>query len=220
MRKTMTGALALALFALAGPAFAGGKIEVYGLRMVPTDVDSRQYSRPGWGAGVEGVAPLPGTATLLAGVAGVEVVNLLATSTVFQDELTGLRVEQQTTQNYGRFFLGTQLGSHGSGTLRPYGGVNVALIWYGISTDAVVPDDYNRQNEIRQNLGSRDELAFGWDANAGVDVNFHDRWGIDVGARWLHSYGVPQQLGAGAVTIQPGYLQLRVGVVFGTRMID
>lgn len=220
MRTNVAGALALALLALAAPALAGGKLEVYGLRMVPTDVDSRQYSRPGWGAGVQGVAPLPGTATLLAGVAGVEIVNLLATSTVFQDELTGLRVEQQTTQNYGRLFLGTQLGSHGSGMLRPYGGVNVALVWYGISTDVVVPDDYDRQNEIRQNLGSRDELAFGWDANAGVDVNFRDRWGIDVGVRWLHAYGVPQQLGAGAVTIEPGYLQVKVGAVFGSRMID
>ena len=218
MRTTLAGALALLVFA--APALAGGKIEVYGLRMVPTDVDSRQYSRPGWGAGAQGVAPIPGTATLLAGVAGVEIVNLLATSTEFQDELTGLRVEQQTTQNYGRVFLGTQLGSHGSGMLRPYSGVNVALVWYGISTDVVVPDDYGRQNEIRQNLGRRDEVAFGWDANAGVDVNFRDRWGIDVGVRWLHSYGVPQQLGAGAVTIEPGYVQVKVGAVFGVRSID
>jgi len=222
MRTTTSSALALALaaLALAGPALAGPKIEVYGLRMVPIDVDSRQYSRPGWGGGVQGVVPMPGTATLLAGVVGVEVVNLLSSTKVFQDDLTGLRVEQQTSQNYGRLFVGTQMGSHGGGLLRPYGGVNLALVWYGIGTDAVVPDDYDREREIRQSLGRRDEVAFGWDANAGVDLNFGDRWGIDVGARWLHAYGVPQQLGDGAVTIEPGYVQLKVGVVVGARSLD
>ena len=224
MRSRTAGALALALGLLAlagaGPARAGAKIELYGLRMVPTDVDSRQYSRPGWGGGVQGVAPIPGSATMLAGVVGVEVVNLLSTTKVFQDPLTALRVEQQTSQNYGRLFVGAQMGAHGSGLLRPYGGVNVAAVWYGIGTDVVVPDDYDRENEIRQNLRRRDEVAFGWDANAGVDLNFGDRWGIDVGARWLHTYGVPQQLGDGAVTIEPGYVQLKVGVVIGARSLQ
>ncbi len=220
MRSMFAAALVLPLLGFADAAWAGPKVEVYGLRMVPTDVDSRQYSRPGWGGGVQGVLPMPGTATLLAGVVGVEVVNLLMTTTEFRDALTGLRVEQQTSQNYGRLFVGTQFGSHGRGVLRPYGGVNLALVWYGIGTDVVVPDDYDRQNEIRQSLRSRDEVAFGWDANAGVDFNFSDRWGVDVGARWLHSYGVPQQLGAGAVTIQPGYAQIKVGVVFGSRLLN
>jgi len=111
------------------------------------------------------------------------------------------------------------VGAHAAGLLRPYAGLNLAAVWYGISTDAVVPDDYNRQNEIRQSLGRRDEFAFGWDANAGVDLNFADRWGIDLGARWLHAYGVPQQLGGGAVTIQPGYLQVRLGVGIGARLL-
>lgn len=220
MRSTPACALALSLLAFAAPATAGPKLELYGVRMVPTDVDARQYSRPGWGAGVQAVAPLPGTATLLAGVLGVEIVNLLSTTKEFQDPLTGLRVEQQTSQNYGRLFVGTQVGSHGGGFLRPYGGVNVALVYYGIGTDVVVPDDSDRQNEIRQSLGSRDEVAFGWDANAGVDLNFRERWGIDVGVRWLHAYGVPQQLGDGAVTIQPGYVQAKVGVFIGSRLAN
>jgi opacity protein-like surface antigen len=199
------------------PALAGGKAELYLLRMVPTDVDSRQYSRPGWGAGLQAVVPMPGTATLLAAVGGLEVVNLLSSTKHFQDPLTGLRVDQETSQNYGRLFVGARFGSHSGGTLRPYGGLNIAGVWYGISTDAVVPDDSNRENEIRQNLGSRNEVAFGWDANAGLDVNFRDRWSIDIGARWLHSYGVPQQLGAGAVTVEPGYVQYKLGLGVGAR---
>jgi opacity protein-like surface antigen len=220
MRTRFTGVALLATLALAAPAArADGWLEIYGLRMDPSDVDARQYSRPGWGGGVQGVVPLPGTANLFAGVVGVEVVNLLSTTKTFQDPLTGLRVEQQTSQNYGRFFLGGRVGAHGAGLLRPYAGLDLAGVWYGIGTDVVVPDDYNRQTEIRQSLGSRNEIAFGWDANAGVGLNFSDRWGLDFGARWLHAYGLPQQLGDGAVTIQPGYLQVKLGVGIGSRLL-
>jgi len=55
----------------------------------------------------------------------------------------------------------------------------------------VVPDDRDRENEIRQNLRDENEFAFGWDANAGVDVNFCDRWSVEAGVRWLHQYGLP-----------------------------
>lgn len=218
MRRVLAGLLALAFLSSAAfPARAGGKIELYGIRMVPSDTDSRQYSSPGWGLGVQGVAPLPETATLLALVGGLEVVNLLSSTTHFQDPRTGLRVDQETSQNYGRLFLGARFGAHGGGALRPYGGVNLAAVWYGIGTDVVVPDDYDREREIRQSLGSRNEIAFGWDANAGVDLNFRDRWSLDLGVRWLHSYGVPQQLGDGAVTIEPGYLQYKLGLGVGAR---
>jgi opacity protein-like surface antigen len=221
MRRIPTMLLALLALTLAFPipAHADGKLGIYGIHMLPSDSDAHDYSRPGWGGGVEFVGPFPGTAKLLAGVVGIEVVNLLSSTKTFQDPLTGLRVEQQTSQNYGRLFVGGQLGSHSSGLLRPYAGLNVAGVWYGIGTDVVVPDDINRENEIRQHLGSRDEFAFGWDANAGVDFNFQDRWSIDAGARWLHAYGVPQQLGDGAVTVQPGYVQFRLGFGIGARSL-
>jgi opacity protein-like surface antigen len=207
---------ALAALALFAPvAHADGKVELFGVRMDPNDVDARRYSRPGWGGGLEAVAPIPGTATMLAGVLGVEVVNLLSHTDKFNDPYTGLRVEQQTSQNYGRLYLGGQVGPHGGGALRPYVGANVAAVWYGISTDVVVPDDSNRENEIRQNLHSHDEVAFGWDASVGVDVNFRDRWCVDLAVRSLHAYGVPQQLGADAVSVQPAYIQYRIGVGFG-----
>lgn len=220
MRSLTAGLCVLAFLALAAPAsHAGGKVELYGIRMVPSDDDSRDYSRPGWGAGIQAVGPMPGSANLFAGVLGIEIVNLLTSKTEFYDDLTGLRVEQQTSQNYGRLFAGGRFGSHSGGALRPYAGLNLALVWYGIDTDVVVPDDSGRENDIRQNLRTRNEFAFGWDANAGVDVNFADRWSIDAGVRWLHAYGVPQQLGDGAVTIEPGYLQVKVGLGVGPRMI-
>ncbi len=202
-----------AALAVAVPAQAA-KIEGFFLKMDPLSEVSRQFGRPGYGGGLEVVGELPGTAKLIAGVGGLEIVNLLSTTTDFRDATTGLRVEQQTTQNYGRLYLGGQFGSHSSGFLRPYVGANVAMVWYGISTDVVVPDSYDRENEIRQNLRDENEVAFGRDANAGVDLNMNDKWSVDVGVRYLHSYGVPQQLGAGSRRIEPDYFQLRIGVGF------
>jgi hypothetical protein len=186
---------ALLLFAV--PAFADGRLVFAGLRMDPTDQDARQYSRPGWGGMVEVVAPLPLQGHVLAGVFGLDLVNLMSKTIKFRDPTTGLRVEQQTSQNYARVYLGGQFGSHSRGFLRPYAGV-------------VVPDDVTRENEIRQNIRDENHAAFGWDANAGLDINFN-HLSIDMGVRALHSYGVPQDLGADAVTIQPSYLQYKLG---------
>ena len=204
-----------ALLCLAAPAFADGKFEIYGLRLDPVDQDARQYSRPGFGGGLQIVGPVPVMAKLIAGVGGFELVNLLTGKKVFIDPQTGLRVEQQTAQNYARLFAGGQVGSHSSGFVRPYAGLNVALVWYGINTDVVVPNDANREDEIRQTLRDEDKFAFGWDANTGIDFNFRDRWSIDTSVRYLHSYGVPQQLGGGAVTIQPSYVQYKLGLGIG-----
>lgn len=201
-----------ALTVAAVPANAQGKLEAYFIKMDPYSDVARQYGRPGFGGGLEVVGALPGTAHLIAAVGGLEVVNLLSSTTTVYEPVTHLRVDQETSQNYGRFYLGGQLGSHSSGFLRPYVGTNVAMVWYGISTDVVVPNDANRENEIRQNLRDENRLVFGWDGNAGVDLNFHDKWSVDVGVRYLHSYNVPQQLGAGSVRIEPDYFQFRVGL--------
>jgi opacity protein-like surface antigen len=213
MRRILVTLAVFTFVSLAAlPALAAGKVGIYGLGMDPLDVDARQYSRPGLGLGAEVVAPVPLLGKLVAGVGGFEWVNLMSKTKKFQDPLTGLRVEQQTSQDYFRLFAGGQLGSHSAGFLRPYAGVNVAAVLYGISTDVVVPNSSDRQNEIRQNLRSVHEFSFGWDANAGVDLNFRNRWSIDAGVRLLHSYGVPQQLGADALTIEPSYVLYKVGV--------
>ncbi|MEQ1833127.1 MAG: hypothetical protein ABL977_08720 [Candidatus Eisenbacteria bacterium] len=185
----------------------------YGVRMDPSDVNARDFARPGWGGGVDLSWPLPGSQGLLSGIAGIEAVSLLSKVKKFQDPLTLLRIEQHTDQMYGRLFVGGELGPHGNGFLEPYANLAVALVFYGISSSVVIPDDSNRENDINQHLGDENEVAFGWSAGTGVNLNF-GRWGIDGGVRYLKQYGVPQQLGDGAVTVQPSYLQYRVGVSF------
>ena len=103
------------------------------------------------------------------------------------------------------------------GLIRPHVGSNIALVIYGISTDVVVPDDVNRENEIRQNLRSRTETGFGWDISLGTDFNIHNRVALEGGVRFLKSFGVPQQLGAGSMRVEPAYFQIYLGLGVGFR---
>ncbi len=198
-------------------ATAGGKLGLYGLFMEPDGQDAEEFSRAGYGGGIHVVFPLPQVHNLVAFVAGIETVNLLNDTVEYYDPQTLLRVEQQTSQDYTRLYAGPQIGPHGRGFLRPHAGVDVAAVLYGISTDIVVPDDYNREQEIRQNLRSKHRTVFGYDLTLGVDLNFWNRVSLDTGVRYLRSFGLPQQLGEGSVTIHPHYFQgyLGVGVAFG-----
>lgn len=215
---------ALAAFLPASPAHAVrnpvDKVEIYMLRMDPQGLDATRFSRWGFGGGIEAVMPLPGTYRIVAGTVGFEVVNLLSEARKFRDPTTGLKIEQHTTQNYARLFTGGQLGVHSSGFLRPYVGANVAAVWYGIGSEYVIPDDYDHEKDIHQQIGSTGHVVFGWDASAGVDLNILDRVSFDLGVRYLHSYAVPQQLGQGAITIEPRYAQYRVGLGLGRRVLE
>ncbi len=199
-----------ALTAVNAPVSAASRVTLHGIRQDPADQVAKDFSKPGWGLGAQISLPLPGAGQMVAVTGGFDAVNLLSATKKFQDQLTGLRIEQQTSQNYGRFFVGGEVGPHGNGFLRPYASADVALVLYNISTDVVIPDDRDRENSINQNLRSETEAAFGWAATAGLNLNF-GRWGIDGGVRYLKQYGVPQQLGDGAVTVQPSYLQYRIG---------
>ncbi len=210
-RSKIACALALLLL-FATPLFAATpRAGLYVNRLDPSDAQARDFARPGWGGGLDISWPLDGTQGMLSAIGGIEVSSLLSKVKVFQDQLTGLRVEQHTDQFYGRLFVGGELGPHGNGFLEPYANAAIALVFYGINTNVVVPDDYNRENSINQLLSEQNEAAFGWSAGTGVHLNF-GRWGIDGGLRFLKQYGVPQQLGDGAVTIQPAYIQSRLGV--------
>ena len=200
-------------------AEAGGKVGIYGIYMTPYGVDAKEYSRAGWGLGVHAVFPVPQVANVLAGVGGLEFVNLLSSTTSFQDRVTQLRVEQQTEQTYLRLYAGAQVGGHGNGFLRPHAGVNIAFIYYSINTDVVIPNDNNRENEIRQSLRSKGKAAFGYDFTLGLDLNFSNTIALDGGVKYLKSFSVPQQLGEGSVKIHPQYFQVYLGIGVSFEMI-
>lgn len=192
-------------------ANAGGKIGAYGIYMIPQGEDAKNFSRAGFGFGIHLVVPVPQVANILAGTAGFEYINLLSQTINLRDRYTGLLVEQQTNQNYLRLYIGGQIGGHGNGFLRPHAGMNVALIYYNINTDLVVPDSFN-DNEIVQNVRSEGKVVAGYDITLGLDLNFSNKIAIDGGVRYLKTFSVPQQLGEGSEKIHPQYFQIYLGI--------
>ena len=191
--------------------FASVNVSFYGVHMDPAGQDAKDFSRASYGGGLHASVPVPRLAHILSGGLGIEFINMLSETHEFQDSQSGLRVEQQTRQTYFRLFLGPEFGPQRSGFFRPHVGVHIAVINHGITTDAVVPDDTVRENEIRQNLNSQGRTAFGYGLSAGTDLNFGN-WFITGGTRFSKSFNVPQQLGGGAVSIHPGYVQIYAGV--------
>ncbi len=212
MFKFLFALLVLSVLVLPHTADAGGKVGIYGVRMEPDGEDAQNFSKPGWGGGIHLVAPFPQLANFFAGTGGFEVINLMSRDRVFIDGTTGLRTEQQTSQNYYRLFLGGQIGGHGRGFIRPHIGSNIALVIYSINTDVVIPNDADPDNEIRQDYATVTKSVFGWDITAGVDLNFANAWSIDLGVRYLKSFSLPQQLGEGSETVHPQYFQYYIGI--------
>ena len=200
----------LALFT--SDVLAGGKVGVYGIRMAPSGSDARTFSRAGWGGGIRVVVPISQLDDIFAGTIGFEIVNLLDQTVVFRDDLTGLRIEQQTMQNYYRIYLGAEVGPHGHGFVRPHAGINIAIAPYDIDTDVVIPDDSDRENEIRQNLRHETHSVFGYDITLGLDLNIANKVSLDGGVRFLKSFSVPQQLGDQSLEVFPEYFQVYLGM--------
>ncbi len=198
--------------ALTSHSIAGGKLGIYGLHLSPLDADAKEFSSPGWGFGMHAVLPVVELAGLVAGTAGVEFTNLMSASTSMYDPVTALRVDQETSQDIFRFYIGGQIGGHGNGFLRPHAGVNIALEYYSFNIDVVVPDDYNRERDIRQNLANEGQVVFGYDLTFGLDLNFDNGIALDGGIRYIKSFSVPQQLGPGSVKIYPNYFQIYFGI--------
>lgn len=195
---------------------AGSRVGLHVIRLEPSDDDAKDYSGAAWGGNVDVVLVPPGVASALAFSIGLEGVQLDSHTIEFRDRVTGLRVEQQTNQDYFRIYAGARVGHQGHGFFRPYGGANLAANIFSINTDVVIPDDSARENEIRQNLKSKTETAFGFDVVVGVELNFNDTWYIDLGAKYIEAFNVPAQLGEDAKTIYPSYVEgyLGAGVFF------
>ena len=194
---------------------AGAQIQIrgggYGIRLEPEGDDAENFSKASWGGGLYLIMAPFGMSDFFAGVAGLDFINMLNQTIEFREQVTGLRIEQQTNQWLSRFYVGGRLGHQGHGLLRPYVGANLALNYYTISTDVVIPDDKDYENEIRQNLEKKSELAFGFDLALGIEFNIKDIFYIDLGAKYLKTFSVPQQLGPDAEKIHPQYVLMYVG---------
>jgi len=180
-------------------AFGGGKIGINFIYMAPYGSASTDFSDPGIGIGFQAVLPVSPIDRICSFTLGAEVVNLRMRSMDFND------YEQKTTQDYFRFIAGFQIGGYGEEFLRPHGGLNIAIVRYSISTDIIYSDN------SRESVSEEGKTIVGCDMTFGVDLNFHNQWNLDFGARYVKSFGLIQQLGTGLVKVHPEYFQLYLG---------
>ncbi len=182
---------------------AGGKIGAYLIYMVPYGSASTDFSKPGWGVGVRTVLPLSSFDRICALNIGCEVVGLASKTIDFTQG--GIDYQQNTSQTYIRGLLGFQVGGYSEDFIRPYGGLNLAIVHYRIDDELIYPDN------TRENLGGSGKTILGCDMTFGVDLNFDNVWNLDVGLRYVKSFQLPQQLGSSLVTVYPDYFQIYLG---------
>ncbi len=205
--------LLLILFFVPHTALAGNKIAVHGIYMIPYGTDAKDVSRPGWGLGGDFIIGLPGTRDILLGVLGIEYVNLMSNSLDLATDVEGviLPYTKQTDQWYGRLRFGGQIGGLGNGFLRPYLGLNGALVIYSINTDLNFHPSSGEQ-DFTEHAYDETHAVFGADITLGLDMNVSEHVSVDGGVKYLKSFGVPDQLGGSSVKIYPQYFQVCLGV--------
>jgi opacity protein-like surface antigen len=207
--------LLLSLCLICHSARADGKLTLYGVRMEPDGDDAKDFSRTGWGGGFSLIIPVSKNFHYLSACSGAEMVQLASKRLTFYDPVTSLRTEQDTGQYYGRIYLGPRIGPLGHGFIRPHAGINLAFVIYDISTTLTVPDDFDPENSIQQDLGSSTKTLFGFDINLGVDFSFNETVIVDLGVTYVKSFSVPQQFGEGTEKVHPRYFQISLGIGTG-----
>ena len=83
----------------------------------------------------------------------------------------------------------------------------------------MIPDDSDREEEIRQNLRSKDRTVFGYDLSLGADLNFSNKIAVEGGVRYMKSFGLTQQLGDGAKKVSPEYFQVYLGMAASFKLL-
>jgi hypothetical protein len=186
-------------------AFASGRIGINFIVMAPYGSSATDFSKPGLGIGLDAVIPMKSLDQFCAFVAGAEMVNLKTKSIDVEDLETGIITEQRTAQNYFRLKAGFQIGGYGDEFIRPHGGLTLALVRYSVSTD--LKNQYDEYETIEE----ESKFIFGCDMTFGLNLNFHNEWDIDLGVRYVKSFGLVQQLGTRLVTVHPEYFQIYLG---------
>ncbi len=199
-------------------ATAGGKVGIYGIRMVPYGNDAESYSRPSWGGGLHAVLPIEKLSNFVAGTVGIEFVNLFSQAITVQNPATGSSDDQEGDPNYYRFYLGGQIGGHGNGFLRPHAGFDLSLAYYHYPEGVVI---YSKQlGQGRFWVSVPGKLAFGYDLSLGLDMNFSNTVALDGGVKYLKGFGVCQPQGEGSVTIYPQYFQIYLGIGYSLDFLN
>ena len=173
----------------------------------PFNTDASESSKGNWGASLEMEFHLEGISDSISWGAGLDWVDMLGKTTYFQDA-GGTPWIQELDQNYYRIWFGPRLRSHADTLFKPYAGAQIALIYYDYYTN------YNRPGDEPTAVESDDQLIWGYGLHGGLEFRVSPSWSLDLGLKYLQTFGEPKQLRFESVTVHPSYLQYQLGVRF------
>ncbi len=176
--------------------------------MMPENEEAKLISEGNWGLSGEVEFHLGGIPDFISWTAGLDWVDMLTEESLVWVP-PGVWLTRQTDQAYFRLWFGPRLRSHKKVFLRPYAGAHIAITFYTYETWFL---DYSGQPRLQ--IARDDEFALGYGIDGGIEIRTAPTWSLDLGAKWLGTFGEPRQLSFDSETIQPSYILYYVGVRF------
>jgi opacity protein-like surface antigen len=175
--------------------------------MRPYNTDAGKIGESNFGASWEMEFHLEGIPDYISWGAGLDWVDMLGERSSFWDS-GGTPFVHELDQNYFLFWFGPRLRSHNQAPLRLYAGAQLALIYYEYSSSLYIPG--NDPTPIE----SDHDFALGYGLHGGVEFRVAPGWSIDLGLKYLKTFGEPRQLSFDSVTVYPSHLLYQIGVRF------
>jgi opacity protein-like surface antigen len=177
--------------------------------MRPYNSDAAKVSKGNFGASWEMEFHLEGVPDIISWGAGLDFVDMLGERSTYRDSY-GDPYIHELDQNYFHLWFGPRLRSHNKAPVRPYMGTQLSLILYEYSSSLYIPG-------LDPTYIDRDfEFALGYGIHGGVEFRFSPAWSLDLGVKYLKTFGEPRQLSFDSVTVYPSYLLYQIGVRFVT----
>jgi hypothetical protein len=188
------------------------RIGAHALRISPDGEDAESFSQASWGGGLDLIVVPAAFRNWGAVQMGFEGVVFKSEQTTLTDPDTQVRTELSTSQDLVRFYIGGRLGHQGHGTFRPYIAGNAGVNWYSIHSTLTIPDDFDPENSITQDLGGNSDVGFGLDALVGLEINLRNIVFVDLNFGYMKNYYIEQRIAENAIEISPQYFVARAGI--------
>jgi hypothetical protein len=208
MNRYLFPVIIAALLFQVSPAFSDITWKATASYMHPYNREARKISGGDWGLSGEMEFHLEGIPDFISWAGGIDWVDMLGERSTYLDSY-GVPYTHELDQIYVRFWFGPRLRSHLDAPFRPYAGVNVSLIFYEYSSFL-----YLFPGDERFFIADDWELVLGYGADAGLEIRTASDWSIDLGVKYLGTFGEPRQLSFDSVTVHPSYLLYYLGVRF------
>jgi hypothetical protein len=211
MRVTLLSGIALLLTTIATDAGAiVGRFGAHVVRLEPNGA-IEDFSDVDWGGGLECVLAIPHLHELVAVGVALEIVPFSKETLVFEPGPFEFTRELSTSQDFFRFSLGPRLGPHGHGFFQPWVGLHGGLVVHSVNTTLSIDFD-DPSDDLSQTKRRETDTGVGYDVAAGVNLNFRNRFGVQGGVKYLHSFGLDEPIGEDRLKVDPEYFEAFAGI--------